>query len=385
MKIQIDGINTQNKGAELMLIAILERLQTRYPGATVFLNPDAPLDMGILPTYNLKVVLRIGLKLGRYVNGVFGKLKIKQPFNYFKENYASPDVDMILDASGFKFSDQWNRSTKWLDSKEKYYANAKSKGTKIYFLTQALGPFDTENGKRSMKILSDYSNLIFSRDELSYKYALDAGADSVKLKESCDFTFEVKGAFPSHFEHLRNGIAMIPNKKMITHAGNESDKYLSLFLKIIRFFENKGERVFLLNHEGKGDFAICNLINSHCENKLDIVSNVSAKEVKGIIGASKMVISSRFHGVASSLSQAVPCVATSWNHKYEMLFKGFNQSNCILNANAEVDSNIAIVKDVYGDRDNVKATLKSMKPSLLKQIDGMWDMIFEDYERASIN
>ncbi|MEI6864957.1 hypothetical protein [Flavicella sp.] len=33
MIIQIDGVNTQNKGAELMLVAILDELNVRYPNA----------------------------------------------------------------------------------------------------------------------------------------------------------------------------------------------------------------------------------------------------------------------------------------------------------------------------------------------------------------
>ncbi len=383
MKIQIDGINTSNKGAELMLVAILEQLETRYPGATIFLNPDSKLDEQILPNYNLRIRRRLGLKLGRYVNGVAYKLKLKQPINYFNENYAPKNTDIILDASGFKFSDQWNRSKSWLDIKESYYKKAKNNGTKIYFLTQALGPFRTENGKRSIEIISRYADLIFAREEMSYSFAIEGGAKRDNLRVSCDFTLKVEGSIPSKFKKLSDGICIIPNKKMITHGGNNSNSYLDLFLNVIRYFHEKGDSVFLLNHEASGDFNLCQLINSHFDNKLDIVSGLSAKDVKGVIGISKMVISSRFHGVASALSQGVPCIATSWNHKYEMLFKLFGQSNCIINANRDIKENIATIDDLYSSTYNTSAELKFRKSDLIKQIDEMWDIIFNHYEQSN--
>lgn len=382
MIIQIDGINTLNKGAELMLVAILEELEKKYPGATVYLNPDSVLDQRLLPKYNLNVKKRFGLRLGRYINGLCFRIHINNPFSYFKENYAPKNVDFILDASGFKYSDQWNRSDKWLDIKENYYRKAKINGIKIYFLTQALGPFRSESGKRSIQMLSKYSDLIFAREETSYNYAIEAKADSNKLKVSCDFTLKVSGEIPSDLEHLKGSIAIIPNKKMITHGGNKSEDYLNLFLKIIKFFKEKEENIFLLNHESLGDYKICQLINSHLDSDLEIVSGVTAKEIKGVIGVSKMVISSRFHGVASSLSQGVPCLATSWNHKYEMLFKNFDQKDCVLNANNKIEDNLMKIESIYQDYNAIQTELRSRKPELVNQINNMWEIIFDNYEQS---
>lgn len=376
MNIQIDGVNTLNKGAELMLVAILEELENKFPGANVYINPDSVFDAKLLPKYNLQVKKRLGLKIGRFVNHLSFRLKIKQPILYFKEHYSPKKIDFILDASGFKYSDQWNRSKKWLDIKENYYSKAKANGTKIYFLTQAFGPFKTEGGKRSVQILSTYCDLIFAREEMSYDYLLEANANPDKVKVSCDFTFKVKGKISKKHEHLKNSIAIIPNKKMITHGGDNSNEYLDFFTNLIAYFQSKKENVFLLNHESEGDFKLCKKINSLLTKELEIVSGVTAKEVKGVIGISKLVISSRFHGVASSLSQGVPCLATSWNHKYEMLFKNFNQSNCIIKAGNHLDKTLSKVDDVYKNYDFIHNTLTENKYGLVKQIDKMWDTIF---------
>lgn len=378
MVIQIDGINTLNKGAELMLVAILEEINERYPTAQVLINPDSSFSFLDIPKYNLKVRRRMGLNIGRIVNGVLYKLKVNKTVKWavLNENYSPQHVDMILDASGFKYSDQWDRSNIWLEAKEKYYSSLKAKGIKLVFLTQAFGPFDTENGKKSIRIILDYCSLIFARERISYNYLLKEENNSAKIFQSCDFTFKVKGIVPESLQHLQGAVVIIPNYKMVTHGNNDVGNYLQFLLDCILYFRSMGDSVFLLNHEGNGDLKLCQQVNNSLEEKCEIVTGLAAKEMKGVIGNSKLVISSRFHGVASALSQGVPCLATSWNHKYEMLFENFNQFNNLVNANDFWELNKNKIDSILLNYVENIFILKESKPILLNQIDEMWDKIF---------
>jgi len=380
MKVQIDGVNTQNKGAELMLVAILEEIESRFPGSKIAINPDSAFNKAFLDNYKLNIKRRGGLKFSRYIKAIAKRLKYHGDLGYFGEHYSGKQTTLLLDASGFKYSDQWNRSKDWLDTKEKYYAKVKKNGTKLCFLTQAFGPFETPNGKRSVEILTRFCDLIFAREQKSYEYLINAGANPAKVIRSCDFTFKVKGVVPEKYSSLNGKVAVIPNYKMITHGGYKSSEYKDFLIKIISYLRSIGKGVFLLNHEGKNDLALCLELKDAFEADIEVVSGLSAKEVKGIIGISSLVVSSRFHGVASALSQDVPCLATSWNHKYEMLFNDFGQKDNLISAHDMWSANKAKLDYQISSYKEIKNVLKERKIQLLKEIEEMWDLIFRKHE-----
>ncbi|MBD1431742.1 polysaccharide pyruvyl transferase family protein [Sphingobacterium sp. DN00404] len=375
MIIQVDGINTKNKGAELMLIAVLEELESRFPNATVYLNANGDLNLQLLPDFKLD--LRKRFFLGKAKTLVKALRKLHLPYKYFTHFYAKRGIDLMVDASGFQYSDQWKHSVDQLESRNFYYRKLKSYGTKLVMLPQAFGPFQTNNGKRSVDIISDSFDLIFAREQQSYDYLVKAGAKEDIVKRSCDFTFKVTGRFDDQVARYTDHVCIIPNKKMITHT-NAGSSYLELMNRIIDSVEELGKKAFLLNHEGCEDEKLCHEINLLRKEKLPILTGLSAKEVKGVIGNSYLVISSRFHGVASALSQAIPCLATSWNHKYEMLFKDFGQTNTIIRVEDNWSINAQKISKLIGNRENVINILKSRKHELVNEIDSMWDTTFEN-------
>lgn len=375
MNIQIDGTNTSNKGAELMLYAMLEQIEKKGVNNTVYYNPNNTLNKIPIDT-SLKLKRRIGLILARYPIALLSRLKI--PFNFFTSKYPVDFVNVILDGGGFQFSDQWKYSDTYLNTLEAYYKKLNSNGTKIIFLPQALGPFDTKSGKRTAEILNKYADLIIAREETSYNYILKANVKADKVKLFPDFTLPVKGQIPEKFLKLKGYVCIIPNKKMITHTEGSTSAYVDFLKDIIARVEKKGFNVFLLNHEGDGDLEICKVLNKKFNNAFEIVTGLNAKEVKGVIGNSYIVISSRFHGVASSLSQGVPCLSTSWNHKYEMLFKDFGQADRVINVSDNRDEVYFKLDEILDRSKNgmIKNDLLFNKKALVKKVNFMWEYIW---------
>lgn len=372
--IQIDGTNTLNKGAELMLYAILEQIEWRYPNAVIYYNFNEVGESDPIDT-KLKLRKRLGLRFGRYPAAVLRRLNL--PHTYFTARHAKRGLDLVLDGAGFQFSDQWNYSTDRLNKLENYYSQLKRNGTYIVLLPQAFGPFRTTSGKRIVEIISTYVDIIIARENVSYNYLIEAGADAKKIWLYPDFTSLVTGIFPKQFDTLRGKVCMIPNRKMVTHATSSMEQYLNFLKQIILELAATGKEVFFLNHEGKGDLAFCHEINRHFNGKYTVATGLNAKEVKGLIGASFLVISSRFHGVASALNQGVPCLATSWNHKYEMLFEDFGQQGNILRVEDPWTETQLKLANILSTHDKESNTLMDKKEKLSQQTETMWDQIWQ--------
>jgi polysaccharide pyruvyl transferase WcaK-like protein len=371
MIIQIDGTNTLNKGAELMLVAIIEQIEKKYPDANVIYNSnEKPINL----TTNVKIKKRIWQKNSKYIISLFSKLNI--PYTIFTSKYPHKNIDIVLDASGFQFSDQWNYTDERLDTLEQYLRTLNKQGTKIILLPQAMGPFETKNGKRAVDIINNFTDIIIAREQISYDYVIEAGANKRKVWKYPDFTGLVKGILPEKYNHLKGKVCIIPNKKMVTQTSAGSGEYLEFLKNVILEFNDLGKEVFLLNHEGLGDLKICNEINTLFNETLEVVTDLNAKEVKGLIGVSYITVSSRFHGVASALSQGVPCLATSWNHKYKMMFQDYELQDQIINVNDVWETTKTKIHETFNNHDRINRQLLSKKVNLTIEIESMWDKVW---------
>lgn len=377
MKIQIDGIDTKNKGAELMLVAVLEQLEKTHPSSEVWLNHTGEFDSKLLPDFKLDLKIPNMRWLSKWPIKIFRRMGRPFPITRLTQFHVRKDIDLLLDAGGFQFSDQWKLTAEQVKEKEKYYKKLKENNTRVVLLPQAFGPFETTYGKQVVKILSQYTDLIYARDEQSYQCLVNAGAEAQKINISCDFTLPVKGIIPDRFQYLKGAVCLIPNHKMISPKKNNKDKYIGLLKNIIDMYEKKGLPVFMLNHEGFRDKSLCDEVNTVSETKIPVVDGITAKEVKGLIGNSHTVISSRFHGVVSALSQGVPCLATSWSHKYEMLFKDFSQEDRILTEEVDWAINREKIVTIEQNHETIADNIKAVKASLLLKTQKMWEIALD--------
>lgn len=383
MNIQIDGTNTLNKGAELMLYAVLQQIESQYPNSNVLYNPSNrdKTDISYRPQ-NINLKKRLIQSIGRYPEAIFRKLGLN--YSYFTSKHPQKNIDILFDAGGFQFSDQWNYSKEKLRVMDNYYSKLKEYGTKLVFLPQALGPFETNSGKKTVEILKKYADIVVARESVSYNFMLEAGFPNEKLWLYPDFTLKVKVNKDNYqFENIVGGACFIPNKKMLTHTTSKKETYLKLFKQLITIAKNNGLNPFILNHEGQGDHEICLRIAEGLGFNVPVLTNLDAYEVKTIIGKSLFVISSRFHGVASSLNQGVPCLATSWNHKYGELFKDFGISDSILRVEDNaLDSNVNKFMN-FIEEESIKEQriiLERKSTEIGTLIDEMWNRLWDKLE-----
>lgn len=378
MKILLSGIQTTNKGAELMLYAILQEIESKFPDAIVYIPRNripqgleyvkSKLDIRYVPCESFERRFRL--------SGLFRILHL--PFELMPSMITMGRVDYYLDGSGFKFSDQFNLTPNYYTFLKKQLRAFKRLGTKIIYLPQAFGPFENQVSKKILSELGRSATILMPREKVSYNYIENTHFVKMdKVRLFTDFTSFVDGTFPHFYSFLKDGICVIPNMQMINKGTITMDEYIELLSSVIRTARESGKTVFLLNHEGKDDEKLCLHIQSKLPDRIEVVTGLNALEVKGVIASSYLVISSRFHGVASSLNSCVPCLATSWSHKYKELFKDYNQYDCIMPLN-DLQKSLKMVSDFLQEDNNtiIRKELSKVLPHIQDETRKMWEEVW---------
>ena len=375
MKIVLTGVETNNKGAELMLYAILQEIERKWPETEVYSEPEAvPQGLDYVRTnVKLRYWPLSDFERRLHLNGMLRRLHLP----LIKDRKAVK-ADFLLDGSGFCFSDQcgmWGRKADWWEALLK---RQQKHGARIVFLPQAFGPIEKEDTKAVIRVLSRYATCLMPREKVSYDYLEKTGLVNMqKVKIYMDFTSLVEGVFPTKYENLRNGICIIPNMRMIDKGGVSMDDYLVFLAAIIEEGQKSDHIVYLLNHEGRKDEWLAHECTRRLNNSIEVVSNVNALEVKGLIASSYLVITSRFHGLASALNSCVPSLATSWSHKYSELFMNYGLNGCIMPLN-DNEKAISMVKDLCekGKNDAVRSHLLEIQKEIQDNTNEMWRYIW---------
>lgn len=329
MIIELSGVGFVNKGAELMLRSVVDQVAT-WPGEN---RVALPLHIG-------GIHQRSRINVSHLLYGDFRRLPftLKAPDKIVKVlpptwrrsmNIAvRSEVNAALDASGFAYGDSWGPV--YVEQLIKKCRDWKQNNIPVVLLPQAFGPFKNNKVRSLFKEAVRDIDLIFARDSDSYQY-LQELLNSPKVRRAPDFTNLVEGRPPAYFDRHSMQICIIPNCRMFDRNEDvERTQYLLFLRNCIQILRETGHTPFLLVHEGKKDYRLAQEAIASLDEKVQILQEPDSVHTKGIIGASKMVISSRYHGIVSALAQGVPCLATGWSHKYPLLLADYDCSECLI-------------------------------------------------------
>jgi colanic acid/amylovoran biosynthesis protein len=376
MIIELRGVEFVNKGAELMLQSILQYVSKKIPDArfvmeTSHRTPKAKLDAaGIWEKANFK---KKGIDLS--------SLAVLLPKSYFLKRHLvmEKDIEVVFDASGFAYGDKWG-AEKAAKRSGDHLAKWKSQGKKIIFLPQAFGPFSDPELKVEMGKILTHADLIFARDEKSFEYLKNTGFRTASLHLAPDFTNLVTVDTNKFQQEFGDKVVIIPNQKMLeTEDPVKNEGYKPFLTCLINLLIEKGETPVFLIHESKKDGLLAEEINSVLSSPIEIVKKENSMEVKGIIGAARGVITSRFHGLVSALSQQVPCLSTGWSHKYMELMKDYDY----ISGMCEVSDNLSFLDeklDLILSSENRKNIIEKLnqKGELQKELSKkMWQKVID--------
>lgn len=383
MIIEIRKAGFVNKGAELMLHAVMQKVQERYPEATLVMAPSH--NGGSQPFHKLTQLgfypkawlWRYAIQWGDFAGYLPKKLREMYGLVLDKE------VDVVLDAAGFSYSDQWGvGSSKDLARSSKRW---KKHGTKVILLPQALGPYKQTEIQPWVKQWAENADLIFAREPDSYKHLTDLVGEQNKIKLCPDFTNLVKGTLPANYDASNKRIALVPNYRMVDKTSKEeSEAYLPFMIRCAKYLVEQGAQPFVLVHEGANDQMLAEKI-SEAVGSIPIVKETDPLHIKGILGTCDATIGSRFHGLVSALSQGVPSLATGWSHKYIRLFEDYGFKDgvvTVLDTDEELHKKIDLLLKPESAQP-LRVKLKEKSDELKKLSEQMWQLVFTEIDKVN--
>ncbi|CAB1220493.1 polysaccharide pyruvyl transferase family protein [Acinetobacter bouvetii] len=366
--IEIHGTGIHNRGAELMAIAISEKIWSLYPNAKIvvpstFGFPSDISRYGFFTSSTLELLAKRAV-FSLTIAGLTGKI------------IKSKKVDVVLDASGFAFSDQWGEYfPKHLF--QKMIAKHRVHQSLI-LMPQALGKFEKKDVSDWTKKLFSRADIVFARDEQSYKYSEPLIDLSNKLKLSPDFTIAVKPLENSSIQLPEKFVAIVPNLRMLDKS-DDPEAYLNFLKKSIELILKNGLVPLFLIHDAKEDLKVVATLGENYSN-IEAIQHQDPRVLKWILGQAQFVIGSRFHALVSTMSQGVPCIGAGWSHKYPELFADFSNRDGLIDNLADLTSlekQITIFSNqvTYVERSK---QIQSAANELKNKVDQMWKLIIEN-------
>ena len=375
MIIGIVGTSTWNKGAELMQVAIGEHMRVwedvhlAVPGGFGSFDERAQYGLRyLLPP------LRVGrARLGMYLLPD----ALRKAFGVVRED----EVDAVLDASGFAFGDQHplERTVRFAEDVERWRAQGKP----VVLLPQALGPFEQPEMRAAFIRVLRAATLVYARDRISFDHAKSAWPEVPNLRLAPDFTNLVKPLPPEETGAL-NRACIVPNQRMIEKAATpeQAAAYAPLMAQAVQAVEAHGVEPVLLVH-GAHDAPVVEAVQAHVGRTLPVIKETDPVRIKAELGRSRLVIASRFHALVSALTQGVPAIATSWSHKYEMLFEDYGCPELVLSVSATEEQVRAAVERTLGSgRLEIERVLEERGTIVRESVERMWQEVDEALELA---
>jgi colanic acid/amylovoran biosynthesis protein len=366
----ITGVEFTNQGAFLMMRAAMQEVRERLGAVPV-------LDYRVGTAEEREAVgarTFVPVRLER----VAGLPGIGPAMSTATQWIHPRQLTAVLDASGYRYGDAWTSLD--LNSSVLRYRRFADLNIPVYVLPQALGPFE-ETRSVAVSILGT-SRLVFARDPDSYRAIVDVAPASAldRLRQSPDFTGGVKGAEPVPSWAEAGNAPLVPNWNIAERAQSVAarDQYIQNLADLAVELHRRGFAPYGLSHEGARDTRLLHEVRERVDEvDFPVVGGFNGLELKWIIGRSGILVSGRYHALASALSQDVPVVAHGWSHKYRWLLEEHGCASTLVDPYSPRGSQFAALDRALSmDRATISAGADDYREANRR----MWDSISADLE-----
>ncbi|MBX0301727.1 polysaccharide pyruvyl transferase family protein [Cryobacterium sp. 1639] len=359
MTVDIRGVNTHNKGAELMMMAVAARLGEEFQ---LSVSPNGS---------RYPVRARLGLKQTLLLNqapitSAFASDRLPRSIRNAFGLTSDSEISGVLDASGFAYSDSF--STRRSDREARHANRWHRRGTPIVFLPQAFGPFDKKEQRVSSAKLLSHATIVFARDKVSLDH-IRSLSSRIPVQLSPDFTVGLKTTdIPSPIDG--EFAAIVPNSKMVSHTKLGLDEYLDTLIIAGRTAQSAGIEPVVVIHEFS-DMQLGERIAEALSCRL--FAHADPLVLKRVLGDATIAVASRFHAIVGALSQGTPVLAYGWSHKYGELLSDFGVPQWQFHGDEDMRRAVeSLLVDATG-----KDTVRASAVEIVAKNSAMWSTVVD--------
>ena len=331
MIIEIKGAGFDNYGARLMLTSVLQRLEVFAPDARIALSSRGGVCS--LRRNELNALRKIDVRV-RWLDLNGATRFIPAFFRRFLRGRGvvfECDLDAIMDIAGFGYSDQWGSdyAIRHAVAEAKRFAESERH---YIFMPQAFGPFSAQSTRDLIRRKLPYASLVAARDQISYATIRDITGEFDRLMILRDFTNGIGVAGVISHQVPKPYMVVVPNANMLSaHSTRQgwSATYVDVLSTAIAEANELGLATVLINFGGPMDQALIGKLHNLWP-AAELASVTSDLEAKALVSGATVAISSRYHACICALSAGVPCLGTSWSHKYEALYDDYGVQDLLL-------------------------------------------------------
>jgi len=333
-----------NKGAEAMLVTVLQWLQERDFHGTVFLERSQ--------NTSTELITKSMASLGSFpYSWDWFDFSPSRFLTYILSGYKDSlrkkvKMDMAIDLGGLAFQDA---SIKGCLRTLFRFLPLRLRRVPYHFFIQDFGPMKKYRTRLMASLTLKGAGKIFTRSDFSQQQVLGLGGLQEKvLGPYPDMTLRLKAKKYSAKTNLpRRYVVVSPS---VILSLREGEIYLHFLETLSRKILKRFPIVILVHTFQVGatysDSTVAQELARRLQGKevLLLDENLDTRILKGVISSAELTISSRFHALVAALSSGVPALGLGWHPKYEELFSLYSIPEATLttaSSEFELDSKLS--------------------------------------------
>ena len=385
----VGGALSANKGAAAMVETVIEKLPsvlgpcefsllTTYPEADTSKVPvSSPVHVVGLQPLRLALVefpVAILARCARLVRLPLGWVRTRGC-------RAMLDSDVVVDVAGISFAD--GRGVPIVMYNSIMTGVPLLLGVPTVKAAQALGPFESPVNKVMSRLVLPRVTAICARGARTREHLNSLGlrnvTDVADLAFSLDEATTLSPSVSRGLDVVGQGfIVVMPSAVVRGIYESQGGHYVDAIAALVRSLRSATDRgVVIAPHSyrvghGEGrmnDGPVCREVGAALADDAGVVvidEDLSAGELRKLIGSGSVLVTSRFHAMISGLCTATPTVVVGWSHKYREVLDDFGLVDFGMDSQVLNTPDVVVSKvvDALANEKKYSDQIRSILPSV---------------------